>query len=451
MELIKQNPGCAYPLRIQLDVECNVPEEKMLDNMQVNARRQKKWVQQKEAHDRIALICGSGPSLRESLNDIRDRYHRGNADLFALNGSAKFLQMNKLLPDCQILLDARPETAQLIGPAFHHMFASQCDPSLFEKVPNAQLWHATYGDYAPEFPDYHDDYVMVGGGHSIGNTVLPLIYALGYREIHCYGYDSSNKGEATHAFAQPLNDGDPSTYVYFRGKQYISSLVMKLQADHFPWRARELQKMGCKIYVHGYGLLPDMFNAPPLGEREKYELLWQHPEYRGVAPGEFLDKLFIRVSGAENPELVVDFGTGTGRGAWKLHDEYGLDIIMLDFAENCLDDEVKKRLGPDFEFYPHSIEEPFISGADYGYCTDVMEHIAEDRVDKVLKAIMASVPKCFLAISLIEDNLGSLIGETLHLTVRPYKWWLDKFKALGFTIEWSEDQAISACFYISTT
>jgi hypothetical protein len=83
-----------------------------------------------------------------------------------------------------------------------------------------------------------------------------------------------------------------------------------------------------------------------------------------------------------------------------------------------------------------------------GFCTDVMEHIPTEDVDTVIKNIMDCSARVFFQISTIDDIGGALIGATLHLTVKPHNWWEDRFKALGYTVELAENQAIQSLFYV---
>mgnify|MGYP003351676076 CR=1 FL=1 len=83
---------------------------------------------------------------------------------------------------------------------------------------------------------------------------------------------------------------------------------------------------------------------------------------------------------------------------------------------------------------------------DIGYCTDVMEHIAPENVDIVIKNIMNCVEAAFFQISLVHDNMGALIGQHLHLSVFPFPWWEDKFKK--YKILWKNQDSINAIFYV---
>lgn len=443
-EMVYQNVEATIPLRISLDVICNTPEEKILENIRINSAGRKGWQKLEEAHDRVAVICGSGPSLADCIKDIQKHYDAGH-EIYALNGAARFLMAHRMMADYQVILDAKPETATLVGPAVNYLFAAQVDPELFRKEPNAKLWQVTHGEIAPEFPDYDEDYCFVGGSISVGNAAMVLAYVRGHRTMHLYGYDSSHRGERGHAFRQQMNDGDPCTIVRFRGKEYVCSLTMRLQTQYFFPKVQALRQEGCHIEVHGSGLLPDMFNAQDLSEKDKYEMMWLHREYGHLSPGESLADLAVEKLGLKEGMILLELGCGCGKGGMRIRLLTGCDIVQVDIAENARDGNVY------FPFYVRDLREPIGLKGDAAYCCDVMEHIPPEDVDRTIQNIMTTAPVVFFGICLVEDNWGELIGQPLHLSVHPDSWWKATFERLGYKVRWTHGQDSYACFVISTT
>jgi hypothetical protein len=185
------------------------------------------------------------------------------------------------------------------------------------------------------------------------------------------------------------------------------------------------------------------------GEQAKYVEMWSKPEYRQVAPGEGCAQKFLEVARPKSGSEVLDFGAGTGRGAVMLALLGGLRVKMLDFAPNCLDDFVRESLStqPLLSFAECNLVKPIPHVAEYGYCTDVMEHIPTEWVTTVLVNILKSAQHVFFQIACEDDSCGVLIGEKLHLTVQPYSWWLDRLQKLGAVIHWSEDHKTHCMFY----
>ena len=192
-----------------------------------------------------------------------------------------------------------------------------------------------------------------------------------------------------------------------------------------------------------------------LSEKEKYTKMWSVKDYRAVSPGELAGNTFVTVAKPEKGEEVIDFGCGTGRGSLWLGAMGGLNVTMLDFASNCLDPELAMacKTQPDkYKFVEHDLTEKPNITARYGYCTDVMEHIPPDSIDRVLVNILGSAQCVFFRISTGPDIMGPKYfgeGNHLHLSVHDYGWWCAKFIEHGCTILHSEDLGGAVDFYVS--
>jgi hypothetical protein len=164
-------------------------------------------------------------------------------------------------------------------------------------------------------------------------------------------------------------------------------------------------------------------------EAEKYRKMWGFECYRKTAPGTRHVEAAIEALDMQHGITVIDFGTGTGRAAQAFKDR-GYLVTGIDHAENCLDADVDIPL-----LIKNLWSLPKGLVADYGFCTDVMEHIPEEKVSEVFKGIAGCVDSCYFAIDTIPDSMGKLINDTLHLTVRPGLWWAQKAEEVFETVE----------------
>lgn len=441
------NPGATMPLVLPVHVICNTSDEDLHRNIRINSARprqiERRWIKSEAPHDGIAVLVGSGPSLADTFEDVKRHYEEAHT-IFAMNGAARYLADRGIIADYQVMIDPREETAQLIGPARDHLIASQCHPKIFDMLPNAKLYHLQIEGIDDDLPEYPYPFALNGGAASVGNTSTVLAYVMGFRTLHLYGYDSSHRDAQSHAFHQKMNDGEPNCVVTWNGKDYRTSLTMKLQAEKAQETLRALEGEGVKVHVHGSGLLPDMWNTPPevLPEREKYMRMWAIPGYRQMAPGEEAAATFLDV--VKPDSLVIDFGSGTGRGALAIS-KAGVPVWMVDFASNCRDTAALH-----IPFLEHDLTEPIPIRAKFGYCTDVMEHIPTERVVTVIRNIMKSAGTVFFQIATVPDSFGAVINQRLHLTVEPHEWWRDLFQFhLGYRITWQQDIGTQSQFVVT--
>lgn len=200
------------------------------------------------------------------------------------------------------------------------------------------------------------------------------------------------------------------------------------------------------------GFAPAVAEQTGNPEALKYGQLWQTDEYRAVAPGEHLADVFLKQAKPKEGSTVIDFGCGTGRGALMLAAMGGLNVTMLDFTGNCLDPEIKQACETQkhvLRFMKADLEKPIPAAAEYGYCTDVMEHIPTEKVDRVIDNILMAARHCFFSISTVDDVCGKLIGAPLHLTIQPFAWWLEQFTKRECQVHWSHDAGEAVLFYVS--
>jgi hypothetical protein len=59
-------------------------------------------------------------------------------------------------------------------------------------------------------------------------------------------------------------------------------------------------------------------------------------------------------------------------------------------------------------------------------------------VDKVLDNIAQHVDRCFFSIHFGPDHFGQVVGHPLHLTVKPFEWWVVKLAQFG-TVKQARD------------
>jgi hypothetical protein len=163
-------------------------------------------------------------------------------------------------------------------------------------------------------------------------------------------------------------------------------------------------------------------------ERAKYTATWDNKEYRVISPGMRYLQSALDWMKPEAGASFTDWGCGTGKAATELAVK-GFDVRLVDIASNAY-------TGP-LPFVEACLWElPEMPATDYGFCTDVLEHIPTEKVDAVLEGIaIRTRRKCYFQIALFHDTHFTHSGP-LHLTVKPGEWWQERiarhFKAAEY-------------------
>lgn len=246
---------------LELAIEGNTKIDKIKDNIRYSLGEgipvlDKAFI----PHGRHAVIIGGGPSMNGLVEEISTRKDMAQ-DIIALNNSWKWLEKRNIKADCQIMLDARPENADFVPPSGNGMtrlYATQCDHRVINlvKKENTLLWNS----YIPGIEDSFNDKNMfwVGFGTTVGIRAIFLLYTMGYRDFHLYGYDSSYENEEGHAYEQKLNHGEKVLDVVCYGRKFRAAPWMISQAENFLEAMEWIMSNGCTVTIHGDGLLPHM-------------------------------------------------------------------------------------------------------------------------------------------------------------------------------------------------
>jgi hypothetical protein len=114
------------------------------------------------------------------------------------------------------------------------------------------LWHAASTE--PEMRALFRDRLMVYGGSTTATRGPFLAGALGYRDIHTFGADSSYSAD-THVGGSLRKENE--IVCAFEGEAYRTTMWMMQQAESWvTFMLPELVPTGMRFTVYGDGLLP---------------------------------------------------------------------------------------------------------------------------------------------------------------------------------------------------
>lgn len=231
----------------------NMDATAILENVRKNEQAAP-WIGKSPEHNQIAVIVGSGPSLLDDL----DKIAQVGGVVFALNNAAKILHDHGILADYQVILDARPQNVEFVKEQYasRYLIASQCAPELFEALQGREVyqWHPAIDGIADLFPNR--PMTLIGGGITVGLSSMALVYAMGFRKMALFGYDSSYRSGEGHAAPQSRTAKEAWTFeVNVAGRTFVTNAAMAKQAEQFPLFVSSLIE-DCEIAVFGDGLLP---------------------------------------------------------------------------------------------------------------------------------------------------------------------------------------------------
>lgn len=243
---------------MEIDIFCCTPDEVVFSQIRENSAACKRWAKTVPAHEGHAVIVGGGPSLRGRISAVRSRQDHGQT-VFALNGAGLFLNQHGITPEYQVLLDPQPSIRDYIAEAREYLVASQCHPDIPRALTDPILWHFAAEGAEAHVPEHNDDFCLIGGGITVGLSSMCLAYALGYRNLHLYGFDSSVADDGDHAYRHPALGVAFETPAIVRakigGKTFYTTFSLAKQAQEFSPLCNQLIARGCTITVDCDGLI----------------------------------------------------------------------------------------------------------------------------------------------------------------------------------------------------
>lgn len=217
------------------------------------------------AHDRLAVLACYGPSLIDTVDDLKRESRTPDADLISVSGAHDFLLKRWIAPDYHVECDPRAHKADNIAhhnPSTRYLLASCVHPALFEKLGEAAdiaLWHVASAQHSVELIDVlgEDPRTVITGGGSVGLRAISLLYAMGYRRFSVHGMDCSfaDGGVAQHAGKHAGAKQDVVTFTC-GGRVFSTSHILKTYATDFLEMVQHVNDLD--IRLHGDGLLQAM-------------------------------------------------------------------------------------------------------------------------------------------------------------------------------------------------
>jgi hypothetical protein len=237
----------------------NTSEDELIDNVKHSIRLGHPQVRPQPIQPERVCLIGGGPSLNDTVDELRDLYFAG-AKVVTVNGSYQWCLERNIRPSAQIVLDAQAHNARFLHPAVpqcRYLLASQCHAETWQAVdgrPDVYIWHGAASDNPHLKPIldayYGGNWTSTPGGTTVIVRALLLLRILGFLRFDVFGWDSCLMDGQHHAYDQPQNDRD--------GMQSVTISRNGEQARTFlcaPWMIKQLECALQTIRLHGHNFL----------------------------------------------------------------------------------------------------------------------------------------------------------------------------------------------------
>lgn len=276
-------PGSAVPpdgfVRVMeaTSYDC-VPDDDLIAHVSNALERIEHWeTLQFEPHRPVIVVAG-GPSAADHVEDIRAKAVDGI--VIAINGSHDWLLSHGIVPHMHVLLDPLREPAiewvQNARDDVVYFCASIVHPDVLACLEGRRVlgWHAITGGVQEFLEKHHErtgqQIVSYGGASTAALRMLNVVSYGGGRRLEYFGLDSSYRGDAHHAYSQPIPEGADRynvTKCWIAGRPFLCDSGMMIQCEDFRklfWQF--FPKIN--IVIHGDGAIPHIW-------REERRLRWK--------------------------------------------------------------------------------------------------------------------------------------------------------------------------------
>lgn len=229
---------------------------------------------QVDAHDGEAVLCGAGPSLAENLEKIRELKAQGHM-VCAIKSAHDFLIEHGIRPDMALAVDPQQKIADLYrkpGYGIRYFMATQCHPDVFDALKGYKV--ITWNVFTKAVHEYWmkrlkkknkiGSLFFVNGGSTSGLRAIGLVWVMGYRKFHLFGYDSCLKTPEGDFTLEQMADADLKIggvknkkeimVVDADERRFYCDPAMALQANEFLPQTEHMKDIRVKAY--GNGLIP---------------------------------------------------------------------------------------------------------------------------------------------------------------------------------------------------
>lgn len=211
-----------------------------LDHVRENCARGLPFLKLRpENNGRTLCIVGGGPSLTDTFSQVRDRAHRGDCDIIAINDTYDWLAERGVVARYFAMMEIDRWPVQFLRMANRlttYYLADIAHPSGFDRLQDGfdvRVWHPWIGKDETRasreiWADADPDGPVVLGGEAIAVRAINLGWALGFRDFEMYGVDGCYRDGESHVYFDRRVNPDE---VWYAGRAFRAPYYLARQAN----------------------------------------------------------------------------------------------------------------------------------------------------------------------------------------------------------------------------
>lgn len=249
---------------LQIKARCVYEDDQLLDHVKAAMKWDIPHFGPSPQNDHEVVLVGSGLSVRNNVEEIRKLKEQG-AYVVAIKAAHDFLLDNGIRPHIALMVDPQPHIVDCFKKkekGIYYFIASQCHPKVFEyfRGYDVVLWHLLTGKEGEQEAINHE--LALGGGSTSGMRAMTLAWAMGFRKLHLFGYDSCmiNYDPEKNPVSELKIDGtmakEPEPMkLWIADRTFYCNPAMAAQATEFE-KVMNAFRNQCRVKVWGDGAIP---------------------------------------------------------------------------------------------------------------------------------------------------------------------------------------------------
>jgi len=187
---------------------CPVNDQKLLDNLRINARWELPELRPVRAHDDTLLFVAGGPSAASYIEEIRERSKEPDIKVMTCNDLHGWLMDQGIVPWALLLLDPGEHIGEYVAEPHDditYFVGAHIDPGVFIALEGQKIVKCYFGSTTADHRIEHDliaelslmPPTILPGGTMTPLRAMVLAQTIGFQKMEFYGLDSCYKVDGT--------------------------------------------------------------------------------------------------------------------------------------------------------------------------------------------------------------------------------------------------------------